>query len=334
MIVPKPIEQRFLEVRALVEQVGKRVQDTLSGFCKEQGFLFDWRFKSLESVAEKIESGRFPSWTDIDDLFACTIVVPSLVSESEVISFLQEKFLQIRLVRRGEAKKAPDVFRFDATRFGGQLRPPAGLDVRGATVYQISFEIQVQTLFEHAWTKATHSLVYKSTQTDWRRLRLAAQIKAAVEQLDMLLVGFAETAEVLKPSRWPAVNDKAQIATFFKEKLEEGMIPKELAPKDWTRFCDNVYRVVQAFAGDRPSGQSYGELRSIDQALSVLAAGFNQFYPDRFPRSISLFQTVIGLLSESGQFSGQRNDYYVLVTDELKMVFPGLVEGPGRQFKI
>jgi hypothetical protein len=37
-------------------------------------------------------------------------------------------------------------------------------------------------------------LVYKSSEIDWKRLRLAAQIKANVEQLDTLILAFEQTS--------------------------------------------------------------------------------------------------------------------------------------------
>jgi hypothetical protein len=53
------------------------------------------------------------------------------------------------------------------------------------------FGVQVVTAFEYAWIAATHDLVHKSDDVDWRRLRLAAQPKkAAVKQIEVLIAAF------------------------------------------------------------------------------------------------------------------------------------------------
>ena len=47
-----------------------------------------------------------------------------------------------------------------------------------------------------------HGLAYKTDEVDWKRKRIAAQIKAMVEQLDQLIVSFEAAASPVVESPW------------------------------------------------------------------------------------------------------------------------------------
>jgi ppGpp synthetase/RelA/SpoT-type nucleotidyltranferase len=122
MIYPSILDRKYKEYKPFVEAAAKRVKETLLNFCDHQVYAFTSRIKSVESIAEKIETGRFEKWSDLDDLFACTVIIPTLSHEKEVINFCKSTFKIIRTVKRGQNKKPPDTFRFDSTRIYAQLR--------------------------------------------------------------------------------------------------------------------------------------------------------------------------------------------------------------------
>jgi hypothetical protein len=115
------------------------------------------------------------------------------------LEFLERAFVTVRIKRRGSSNKAPEVFRFDTTRFIGKLRIPENISTDDP-LYQIQFEVQVPSAFEHAWSVTTHALTYKGEHVEWNRFRLAAQLKAAVEQLDILILAFEETSSKISAS--------------------------------------------------------------------------------------------------------------------------------------
>ncbi|HEY9702182.1 MAG TPA: hypothetical protein V6C58_07035, partial [Allocoleopsis sp.] len=198
MIYPAILERKYQQYLPFVQNVSQRVKETLINFCEGKGYAFIARVKTIESLAEKIETGRFKNWSDLDDLFGCTIIIPTLSHEKEVIQFCQNTFDIMRTIKRGQNKKPPDTFRFDSTRIYAKLKTlnPINSD-NILSIYDIIFEIQVKSAFEHAWSVSTHDLVYKHSEIDWRRLRLASQIKATVEQLDMLILAFEQTFEFI-----------------------------------------------------------------------------------------------------------------------------------------
>jgi ppGpp synthetase/RelA/SpoT-type nucleotidyltranferase len=321
MIIPQAINQFYVNTLPLVEKTQVRVSDIIKHFCSQNGYLFEDRIKSPESVTEKIETGRYATWSGIDDLYACTIVINIISEEDSVISFLEDKFEKIKMIRRGEANKSPDTFRFDSTRFIGKLKQPTGLEFE-----TVMFEVQVKTVFDFAWAKTTHALAYKSEKLSWQRLRLAAQLKAAVEQLDMLILGFAKTSEYVGQGHLPEIEDKTTIQIFFKEKIEMGLIPSELTPKNWSRFSDNVYRLFQSFKGERPTGHSNQNLSNLKTCLNELNKEINNLGSKKMPRSLSLFQfvtCVIGSL-ENKSAKSKKHKYSFLVTEEMKLFYPKL----------
>jgi len=129
MIIPAILSQKYENYRIIVELAANNAKATLQNYCDKTGFAFASRIKTIDSLAEKIETGRYKNWSALDDLFACTIIVPTLSQEKEVSNFCKSVFKVINTTKRGQAKKSPDVFRFDSTRIRTQLLKPEGLEI-------------------------------------------------------------------------------------------------------------------------------------------------------------------------------------------------------------
>lgn len=317
MIYPSILERKYQEYSPFVKAAGEKVKSTLVNFCESnKGYAFTYRIKSIESLAEKIETGRFGKWSDIDDLFACTVIIPTLSHENEVIEFCQNTFQIIRTIKRGQNKKAPDIFRFDSTRMYGQLKKIDDIDIAAPlNIYNITFEIQIKSAFEHAWSVSTHDLVYKSSEIDWKRLRLAAQIKATVEQLDTLILAFEQTALVIQDNNYPEIKIKCYLATEIKKMFDNNKIPDELKPKDMSRFCDNLYRLLISADKDE---------KDIKGIMKQIAKRINSTTINKIPLSISLFQYFFAILIDTEIIEPPINNYHCHVTQELCSLYPSI----------
>lgn len=240
MIYPSILDRKYREYLPLVTDVAKRVRETMLNFCDSKGYAFTSRIKTVESLAEKIETGRFKKWSELDDLFGCTVIIPNLLKEQEVVNFCQDTFQISKIIKRGQNKKSPDSFKFDSTRISARLKSveDAAID-KLLSIFNIMFEVQIKSAFEHAWAVSTHDLVYKSPEIDWKKQRLAAQIKAMVEQLDTMILAFEQISPVIQESDDPEFKSKRKIADATQELFAQ-KIPEELKPKDMTRFCDNL----------------------------------------------------------------------------------------------
>jgi len=317
MITPAEINARYVDVEPYLRPLQRYLDSTLSPYCDDQGFAVVSRVKTLESVAEKIESGRYSNWMEIDDLVAFAIVIPTLAEENSVIEFLRKHFRTVAVKHRGGSQKAPEVFRFDSTRFMGRLQPPPESEGE-RPIDRIPFEVQVRTAFDHAWNVTTHALAYKSAVIDWKQQRLAAELKATAEKMDLLIMAFQEASLKIPESPWPIIQAKKEIHQFYAEAAEQGLIPRELLPKDWTRFTDNVFdlgmRCHQRLAPEEIASTVAHAVRAELAALGV----------EKIPRSLSLWQITLASMSKAGLLKAPLRRHWPLITPELESLYPGL----------
>ena len=313
MIYPPILDRQYQQYHPLVEQVAKRVKSTMLNFCDHKGYALTSRIKTIESLAEKIETGRFKKWSELNDLFACTVIIPSLSQEQEVIEFCQNTFNRKKIVKRGQNKKSPDTFIFDSTRIYAQLRRAEDTDLDNLlSIFDIVFEIQIKSAFEHAWAVSTHDLVYKGSKVDWKRVRLAAQIKATVEQLDTVIMAFDQIAPTMQDNDYPEIKRKCQIAVATQELFAQQKIPQELQPKDITRFCDNLYGVIV----------SANKEDKVQDVIKSIRKKVNSTPSRQIPRSISLLQYFLAILVEEEIIVLPLEKHCFHITEELIALYP------------
>ncbi|SDC31716.1 nucleotidyltransferase family protein [Belnapia rosea] len=317
MIVPSALITHFSDIERSLKFVHDRARATLSTFSDAKNFPFTGRVKTIESTAEKIETGRYSKFADLDDLVAFTIIVPSSKHEDEVRDFLKGKFDLVREKLRNESEKSPDVFRFDSPRLYCRLKPSPDAVIANpdSSVFKIIFEVQLRTAFEHAWSVATHDQAYKTNRIDWKRLRVAAQLKAVIENLDSVVTAFDAVAAATDSSPWSKLEEQIKIQEAFEGFFENGELPSALFPKDMSRFCNNIADFV---AKIRPKVQLSVCLDKFKGALEK-----RELHP--IPSSLSLFQLFVGYLIQS------RTIPYTFsipchITEEMFALFPAVRE--------
>lgn len=313
MIYPSILERRYQEYLPFVETVASRVKDTILNFCEKNGYALTSRIKTIGSLAEKIETGRFKQWSDLDDLFACTVIIPTLNQEQKVTKFCQDTFEISKIIRRGQNKKSPETFRFDSTRIYAHLKRVENANSdQLLSIFNIKFEIQIKSAFEHAWAVSTHELVYKSSAIDWKKLRLASQIKATVEQLDTLILAFDQVSETIQESEDSQVKRKCQLAVATQKLFDQEKIPQELKPKDITRFCNNLYGILVSMEKEN----------EIQQVIKCITKKVNSTPSKQIPRSLSLLQYFLAILVEHKIIILPVKKHYCHITEELITLYP------------
>lgn len=320
MIVAKEIKQRYDYSVPHILKLGEKVNQTLMKFCEDNNFAYTYRYKTLESLIEKIESGRYETWDDIDDLFASTIIIPSLGKEADVIEFIKEIFELISIIPKGATLQSPDIFRFDSTRIVCKI-PPSPLSE--TTIFDnLRFEVQIRSAFEHAWTVTTHPLAYKTDTLTWNILRLVSQLKASVEQLDMLVIGASNISRHIKKHPWPELEAKIMLIEFVKEKIEQHAIPKESEPKDLSRFCDNIISLTKYFIKDKPP-----KIKSkVKEICKIIEEEIEKFGEGSFPKSLSLYQLFFSIIAKHGFLDNNTLKLNVLITPDMEMFYPEVKE--------
>jgi hypothetical protein len=311
--IPQSLIEAYGELVPYLKEIEQRLTNALRPYAQSNFLPLVARIKTIESAAEKIETGRYGSFEELDDLVACTMVIPNLPHEDEVLGYCNRVFRIVDTKRRSATKKSPELFRFDSTRLYGFISMPEGIETGiSSSIFNIKFEIQIRTAFEHAWIVSTHPLTYKSDKIDWRRFRLAAQLKSATEHLDLSIVQFEQLASAIGESPWPELKERQQVVDLIEALNEEGIIPSEARPKDMTRFVENLIAMIRA---------SKKKVR-LDDALFELNRGLRAFKEGSFPMSASLLQICMGMLCQGGMLSGPLQKYCCHVTDQLVQLFP------------
>ncbi|MGW1267714.1 hypothetical protein [Streptomyces sp. NPDC002491] len=311
MAIPSRVLNAYRQVEPTLDVVDRYVSQTLRAWCDQRSYPFKGRKKELPSLSEKLESGRFERWSEVDDLYACTVVVPTATHEQAVLGFLSDAFAEVEVRRRNSTQKPPDVFRFDSTRFVGKIRHFPGLDIP-EEASRIQFEVQIPTAFEYAWAVVTHDLVYKSDDFDWRKQRLAALLKASVEQSELLISGFEANVGIVPKSPHPDSDTKQSIVQIFRSLVESGVISGELEPASWSRFADNFYSLVKSYAGSRTAPAKALELAEAIKARIEATGDCAELM------SGSMFQIALGLVGSKIVPKASLSNFVVVDSVELR----------------
>ncbi|MER7137438.1 hypothetical protein ABT358_12850 [Streptomyces sp. NPDC000341] len=311
MAVPSRVLNAYRQVETTLDFVERNVSGTLRSYCDHRGYAFKGRKKQLTSLSEKLESGRYERWSQLDDLYACTVVVPTATHEDSVLEFLSGAFEEVEVRRRNSTQKAPDVFRFDSTRYVGRIEYNPGLDLP-AGVQDVQFEVQIPTAFEYAWAVVTHDLVYKSDNFDWREQRLASLLKASVEQSELLIAGFQSNVSIVPQSAHPDSDAKKQVVEIFRGLVASGAISKELTPASWSRFADNFYSLVKSYSNFRAAPS-----RAVDLA-NAIALRIEETDEWSELMSGSLFQVTLGMIGGKITPTATLDNFVVVDSVELR----------------
>ena len=214
----------------------------LQGLCDDRGWFLRHRVKELESFALKLETGRVEHPNRLEDFFACTIIVPTLVAVSDAEALVCTAYkLKERRPRESErTHKSPSDFVFDDLR----LYVARGDDETGknADLADYVFEVQVKTILQYAWGVATHDLIYKSDSVSWPKERVAFQVKAMLEHAELAIAEvamLAGAAAIAKTNQNAA--DLQQIMTDLRE-----IWTADRLPKDVKRLADTILGLLKA----------------------------------------------------------------------------------------
>jgi ppGpp synthetase/RelA/SpoT-type nucleotidyltranferase len=219
----------------------KRVSEVMLGKKKAHWF-YNSRVKSLESFAQKLETGRFNPHR-LEDFFACTLVVENKTAIFDAIELIKT-YCVIQYQRPksfSETHKQPEVFSFDDLRLYVTM---ANLDIAPRTpLNEIVFEVQIKTFLQHAWSIATHDLIYKGDSISWSKARLAFQIKAMLEHAEVSIeqVNSISSSTSLAMSD-PKTQALIEVLTWLKATWKE-----ELLPKNIVRLAETVNDLMTFF---------------------------------------------------------------------------------------
>ena len=252
---------------------------------KKPRWHYESRVKELVSFALKIETGRFKEPAALEDFFACTIVVANASELEQAEGLICSHFtLRRRKPRKKRTHKAPETFAFDDLRLYVTIREDPTVPPPPPNLSGIVFEVQIKTFLQHAWTIATHDLVYKTADVDWGKGRIAYQIKAMLEHAEVSI----QEADKLATSSLLAKEDRQTKQIKSGIKLLESQWNQDQLPSDVRRLAENIIALLKLLDLD------IAGLKTILNTNKTLRDGFHL-------ANLSPYGTVVQYLFEAEQ---------------------------------
>jgi hypothetical protein len=176
-------------------------------------------------------------------------------------------------------------------------------------VKAVVFEVQVKTFLQHAWSIATHDLLYKADDANWSKERIAYQIKAMLEHAEISI----QEAESLAASAALAKEDRQTAAIKKGIALVKSQWTKDELPEDVRRLANNITTLIEALRLE------IGRLEEILNEGKAQRAGIH-------PANLSPYATVVQYL-----FSAEKARMVSLLTTDgrTKILIPEEIELPG-----
>lgn len=194
MVVPASWREAYASQRELGDKLEAEIKQHLRLMPK--GWYTESRVKEPDSFNQKIETGKVPDFDHLEDFVGALVVVPLPSDVPIALARIGDFFTTTyrRPLNDSHAEAPAPEFRFNDIRLYGHLTPDPALPP--TPIESVVFEIQVKTFFQHAWSTATHDLVYKFPNFSWSRSRVAAQVKAILEHAEMSLAAIDQLEKV------------------------------------------------------------------------------------------------------------------------------------------
>ncbi len=301
MKVPASIRQLHEDQKIINDRLRKTVDDRMLSLINPR-WHYESRVKELTSFALKIETGRFDNPQVLEDFFACTIVVANATEIVEAENSINDNFVVTRRRPRDPRKthKAPDSFPFDDLRLYVTL--PQGPAIPPTDLSGVVFEIQIKTFLQHAWSIATHDLLYKTDDANWNKERIAYQIKAMLEHAELSI----QEAESLAACGALAKEDPHTVAIRRGIELAKSQWSKDELPEDVRRLASNITALINAL------GLNIVRLQEILNDGKAQRAGMH-------PSNLSPYAIVV---------------QYLLIAEKEKMISLLMREEGKRQIRV
>ena len=273
MITSAEFDKAYSAAIVQFSELRERCDPRLRAVAEREGGMFSSRIKSPESVYSKLETGRFRQpFIEMWDIYAATIALPIVSRIENVCEGLGEDFEEVD--RRSDRSSRPVEFVYDDLHLILRLRPTNLIPSQ--YLFRLRFELQVKSLLQFAWSKATHETIYKAKEVSWQQDRLAAEARAGLELIDSLLADVSRAAVLqLEKENADYVRQQALVSLLV------GLWSQERLPEDLRRCAGTIDVLLRLALSDstkligllgREPGKSYVTAVSLTPVQAVLAA--------------------------------------------------------------
>jgi len=248
MKISHSLTQKFKEQEENALYLQRVLKDKILSWCGDRNWFYVDRIKKDESYAQKVEQSHN---NPIDDVYAGTIIVKNRFEVEECCLLLEKNKtlgIEFQSKRPDNLNKAgldsANRFTFDSVRMYFKASKP---DIGSPDYLNEVFEIQIKTLLDEAWGKASHDFFYKTDENlSWAKLRLMSQIKALLENAEIALSEAALLSESKLLQKSDDQLDKLNnIMDFYRKNWD-----KDFLPKDLKRLAENTQNLLSYLSQD------------------------------------------------------------------------------------
>ena len=182
----------------LLEPRLKTLRDYLQGRLRTElaelkPITIEARVKTPEGVSQKLQTGRYQSLADLDDLVGLKVV---LVRRSMIVPAIEIVRGACDVIDEVQRKVNPTEFAYRQPHL--IVRPQAEYGERHPELSDIRAEIQFTTALQHALDTATHDFDYKGASFGWQNFRIVAQLRGTLELADSILDNVEASAAFIE----------------------------------------------------------------------------------------------------------------------------------------
>lgn len=279
MKIRPAIRAIYADNSPIYEALKARIDVLFRSHCNGRNWHYESRVKAEDSFALKVETGRVGKPGEMEDFFASTLVVRNSIEIDDALRWVLEQCVEVyRRPKTATTAGRASNFDFDDLRLFVKLKASPGMPELDE--FKRIFEVQIRTFLFHAWSIATHDLVYKSDVVDWGRARIAFQVRAMLEQAEVAIRSAEQLAELeVREDR-----DTADLKVVLN--LVVNTWDAALLPRDKKRLAENILKLSQAL------GISLDTLtRTVQTAAST----------EGIPVDVAPYQAIVNWLLASNE---------------------------------
>ena len=310
MILPGQFVQAYNRMYPVFERLRARCEPLLEGVATEAGGrLSHSRIKAEESLFLKTEkNGPTDPFSETEDIFAATIVVPNELNVPQVEEGLRKGFIVVE--RKAQRTRKPEEFIYDDVHMILRLKPEPGRS--DPEIEQLAVEVQIKTAMQAASSEISHDLVYKPSLLSWKKARLASRVRALVETVDDLLARIATEANTEED--YQPFSHRNKVIGVLTEILSDPQLPTDRR---------RLAIIVESYLRDCQPHVSIDELatmlRNPVHAPLVQAASLSP--------AQKIFIILIkegSLLATAGDLTSLRGERRYVISEEMLTLYPEL----------
>lgn len=264
-----------------LEESKRYVEKRLNKEGVELAFPITSRVKTINSIKEKHESGRFnlkKSVTELEDLVGIRIVVLFADDKEKIVNLLKGEF---DLFNERKFDSGIDKFGYSSFHLIIKPKPEWKGPPWDAHRHKL-LEVQVRTLSEHIWAETSHNLFYKVEENIPKEIRrelsqLAALLEVADEKLQNVknsvntyISTIAEMPydEILKLDLNPFTLKRVYSKYYPKSEKEDLLIFKKINKEIEKDYNINlVKRLDKVLSESEFKAKSFDEFNTIVKAI-------------------------------------------------------------------